>query len=147
VDRLVREVKRMYPVIPFTFFARAKTDVKVGEYTIPAGWKALGCTFSTMHQPQTFSNPDKFDPDRYTDDRAEHKRSDFAFVPQGGGPIDGHRCAGEAFSTVLMKVLAVELLRGYQWTMPPQNTEFDLSAVPPTPKDRVIIQLRKAPAA
>lgn len=48
----------------------------------------------TMHEPATFPAPQTFDPDRFSPERAGDKQPDM-FIPHGGGPWDGHRCADQ----------------------------------------------------
>lgn len=146
VRRFVLEVKRFYPVVPITFFARALQPVTVGEHVIPQGWLALGATYSSLREERTFAQPNRFDPDRFAPGRAEHERHPHAFVPQGSGPAEGHRCAGEFLSGLILEIAATELSSGYDWTAPPQDLDFDLSRVPPTPKDglRVVFKPRQA---
>src|SRR5262249_61837858 len=84
-----------------------------------------------------YSDPARFDPDRFSSERAEDRRHEHAFVPQGAGPMTGHRCPGLDFATNFMAVFGAVLLRGYAWELPPQNFALDYSKVPPEPKDRL----------
>jgi len=82
-----------------------------------------------------YTNPTEFDPDRFSPERAEDKRHEHAFAPQGAGPETGHRCPGLDLATYIMEVFTAVLLRGYAWELPAQNFEMDFSKTPPEPKD------------
>jgi cytochrome P450 len=145
LERVCLETKRFYPVVPFTFFARARKDVVFNGCLIPAGMSALGCTHATARDESVFADPERFDPDRFGPERAEHRRHEYAFVAQGGGALTGHRCAGELFSLVVMKVFAAHLLRDYTWALPPQDLSLDMSRIPPTPRDGLRATIRRTP--
>ena len=65
-----------------------------------------------------------------------------AFVPQGAGPVNRHRCPGLDFATYCMAVFAVVLVRGFAWRLPAQNLELDFSKTPPEPKDALRATVR-----
>jgi fatty-acid peroxygenase len=120
------------PILPLTFFGRVKQEMTFQGLRIPAGHRAIGCIGATLLDPSTFAEPDRFDPDRWLNPSEQQKK---AWVPHGGGnPADGHRCAGEALADLMMRALAVHLLRAYEWTFDPgQNfapTKDKLFATP-----------------
>lgn len=65
----------------------------------------IACLRGTMHDPATFSAPQIFDPDRFSAERAEDKQPN-RFIPHGGAPWDGHRCAGQRLAEFMMQVYA-----------------------------------------
>ena len=69
----------------------------------------------THHDPRIWSQPWRFDPDRFGPERAEHKRHAYAFVPFGGG---AHTCIGKSFAYMLAKVFLHQLLLRYRWRVP-----------------------------
>jgi len=55
-----------------------------------------------------YPDPERFDPDRWL---TASERQQKAWIPHGGGlPAEGHRCAGEALATLMLKVFAVRML-------------------------------------
>jgi cytochrome P450 len=131
---VVNEVKRMTPIIP-AIFGKAKKGFEFDGMSVPAGWMVMWAVTPSHVAQSVYSDPQKFDPDRFSPERAEEKRHEHAFVPQGAGPVTGHRCPGLDFATYLMEVFAIVLLRGYDWKLPPQSFETDGSKTPPEPKD------------
>jgi cytochrome P450 len=128
--QVLMEVKRLCPVIP-AVFGRTKTSFEIDQVTIPAGWMVMWALPACHTTHGVYSEPARFDPGRFSPERAEDRRHEHAFVPQGAGPASGHRCAGLDFATYLMAVFAVVLLRGYDWDLPPQSFDYDWSKIPP----------------
>jgi retinoid hydroxylase len=132
--QFVNEVKRLCPILP-AVFGKTKKPLDFGGVSVPAGWMVMWAVTPSHVAQSMYTNPTAFDPDRFSPERAEDKRHEHAFAPQGAGPVTGHRCPGLDFATYFMEVFAVVLLRGYSWKLPPQNFELDFSKTPPEPKD------------
>jgi len=132
--QVVNEVKRLCPIVPVVF-GKTKQPFELEGISVPAGW-AIMWALGPSHAAQgVYTNPDKFDPERFSPERAEDKRHEHAFVPQGAGPMTGHRCPGLDFATYFMAIFAVVLLRDYSWQLPPQALDMVWSKTPPEPKD------------
>ena len=143
LDQVVMEVKRTCPNVP-VIFGKAKAPITIGAMTIPAGWNVMWA-LSEHNQNRSFSEPEKFDPDRFSDARAEQKKSPHAFTPQGLGSIErAHRCAGYDYSTLFMQLFTVLLLRSYRWEVPPQDLSLQWGKIPPEFKTGLRVVVRKA---
>ena len=142
LDSFVREVRRHNRIFASTFLKRVAKAFEYGGYRVPAGWKAIGGIYATMQDPAVFADPAKFDADRFGPDRAEHLKEPNGYIPQGGGPPDGHRCPGEDLTTIVMKVVAARLLQSYTWELPPQDLTLD-SSPNPLPRDGVKVRFRR----
>jgi cytochrome P450 len=134
LTQVVMEVKRMTPIIP-AVFGKSRTAFDVNGVTVPTGWMVLWALIPSHTTHSVYSAAATFDPDRFGPVRAEEKRHEHAFVPQGAGPATGHRCPGLDFATYTMEIFAVVLLRSYAWALPPQNFDLDWSKTPPEPKE------------
>ena len=92
-ERVVKESLRLYP--PASAILRlAVEESEIGGYRIPKNSSIGMSAWVTHHDPRFFPDPEKFDPDRWTD---EFQRSlpRFAFFPFGGGP---RVCIGAQFA-------------------------------------------------
>jgi cytochrome P450 len=139
--QVVNEVKRLCPIVA-AVFGKARRDFEFAGATVPAGWMVMWAPRPSHVAFGVYDEPEKFDPDRFAPERAEDKRHEHAFVPQGAGPATGHRCPGLDLATVIMEIFAIALLRGYTWDLPPQNLETDWSRTPPEPKDGLRAKVR-----
>jgi cytochrome P450 len=134
LEQVVLETKRACANVPVSF-GKAKTDFVIGGFTIPKGTFVFMSVYANNIDGGSFSEPEKFDPDRFSPGRAEHQKHKHAYQPQGAGPETGHRCAGVDFSSVFMKAFTALSVRDLKWTLPEQDLEVRWDVVPPEPKD------------
>ncbi len=131
-----REVLRAYPIAPTTFIGVARRDLEHAGYAIRAGWKGAGAIWATLHDGTTFRDPARFDAERLGDD-ALRALPDGAYVPQGGGPRDGHRCAGEALIQAVMPAFLGWFTRRYDVAWPAQDVSPAGAGLGPLPRSGV----------
>lgn len=125
LDQVIKEIERLYPPVGGGF-RRVVKPFEFNGYRVPAGWQALYRINAAHRDPKCFTNPEAFDPDRFSPERAEQKRYDFSLVGFGGGP---RICLGLAFAQMEMKVVTSLLLRQFQWTLAP-NQDLSLLTIP-----------------
>jgi cytochrome P450 len=143
LQRFTMEVRRLSPVV-HVFFGKARQTFEFKGYTIPQGWMVLWGHRSSQLSDEIYSQPEKFDPDRFVASRAEHHRHAHAFVPNGAGPATGHKCAGYEFAPLLLEVFTVELLRGYRWEwVKPQDFGYNWAKVPPEPREGLRVRVHR----
>ncbi|PSN38879.1 hypothetical protein C0J52_18964 [Blattella germanica] len=111
LDQVVSETLRKYP--PLTILNREVTK----EYTIPGtdvvvekGTPALIPVKAIHHDPKYYPNPDKFDPDRFSEEEKQ-KRHPYVYLPFGEGP---RICIGMRFGLMQSKVGLVSLLSKFK---------------------------------
>ncbi len=137
------EIRRLAPVV-FVFFGKARETFEFEGYTVPKGWQVLWGHRSSHIRPETYRQPEEFDPSRFEPPREEHRRHEHAFVPNGAGPVTGHKCAGYEFAPTLLQIFLIELYRSHEVAIPrPQNLDLDWSKVPPEPKDGLRAAIRR----
>lgn len=122
LDQVLKEVERLYPPIAGGFRGVIEPFVFNG-YSVPKGWMALYRIDATHRDERVYTKPERFDSDRFSPERSEHKNIDYSLVGFGGGP---RVCLGVAFAQVEMKIFAAHLLRRYAWEiLPEQNLALD----------------------
>ena len=107
---MINESLRLVTPLPFNV-RQAVRDTELLGYFIPAGtninlWPGLN-----HRLPELWTDPEKFDPDRFAKPRTEHKRHRYAFAPFGGG---AHKCIGMVFGQLEVKTVIHRLLRQYR---------------------------------
>ncbi|XP_076276569.1 uncharacterized protein LOC143207240 [Lasioglossum baleicum] len=70
------------------------------------------------HDPQYFSDPNVFDPDRFSDERKQDIEK-MSFIPFGEGP---RMCVGMRMAMLMMKCCLVSLLNNYKIELSPKTT-------------------------
>jgi cytochrome P450 len=143
VHQACLESRRHSAVVGLTFFATVKEAFDFKGHHVPAGWKAFGLIGCTMKDEGTFTTPAKYDPDRFGPERKEHCRYANAYVAQGGGPEDGHRCAAEKLVHVVMSSLTARLLRDFVWELPEQNLAPTVGKISATPVDGLKVVMKR----
>ena len=147
---MTMEARRVNPVLANTFLWRVKKAAVFNKYQVPEDWKALGGLYATMHIPETFDDPSVFDPERFSKTRSPGRPPN-SYCPHGASSekdlkaktwYNGHRCGGEPFVDMLMKVVAVHLLREYTWTLLPQDLEYTTGTLFPVPRDGLQVHFR-----
>ena len=139
----IQEVKRVGLIIPITALGLARRDFEVDGHRIPKGWLVTWSTHAShvVGRTSTYTDPARIDLDRYDAPRSEASQP-HSFAPQGPGEaLTSHRCAGVEYSTLVMQVFFVELLRGPAFRLPPQDLELDHSSLPAKWKDGLRVQL------
>jgi cytochrome P450 len=125
LDQILKEVERLYPPVGGGFRGVVKPFTFQGYY-VPKGWIVSYRIISSHQDSQIFSNPKTFDPDRFSPERAEHKKKEYSLVGFGGGP---RFCLGYAFAQMEMKIFASLLLRYCQWDILPDQ-DLTLEPIP-----------------
>lgn len=110
LERVLKEVLRLYP--PAWIIGRETLhDVTLVDGTeIPAKTTVFMAPLMLHRRPEYFSNPDRFDPDRWlTADPPP-----FAYVPFGGG---ARRCIGEEFAMREAAIVLQALTSRFRFTL------------------------------
>ncbi|XP_049869418.1 uncharacterized protein LOC126369166 [Pectinophora gossypiella] len=98
-------------------------DKATEDYIIHKGEGLMIPVWSIQRDPQYFPDPEKFDPERFSEEN-KHKIKPFTYMPFGLGP---RNCIGSRFALCKVKVLVYQLLRHME--------------VVPGPKTRIPVQL------
>jgi len=135
LEAFVQEVRRYYPFFP-AVVGKARKEFDFNGEHVPAGRRVVLDLYGTDHHPNSWSNPEVFDPDRFThwaDDR-------YTLIPQGGGDYaTGHRCAGEWAVLDLMRTAVRLLTTEMTYQLPQQDLTVRLNRIPAIPESRVVL--------
>jgi cytochrome P450 len=108
-ESVIKETMRLFP--PAWALARtAIEDFQLGGYRIPAGANVVMSPWIMHRDPRFFSDPEKFDPGRWSAEKS-HKLSRFAYFPFGGGP---RQCIGASFAMMEAVLLLATIARRFQ---------------------------------
>jgi len=125
LERVLKESMRLYPPA-WTTGREANEDVVIGGTRVPRGAQILLSQWVVHRDPRWFPNPEGFDPDRWSDERAAGLPK-FAYFPFGGGPrvcIGNHFAMMEAtmMLSLIVRDWRVELLPGQTLVLKPSVT-------------------------
>lgn len=131
IRRVIEETLRLYPPA-WMFWRTAAADDLIDGYTIPTGAKVLLSPYVTHRQATYWENPEGFDPDRFTPERAA-QRPRFAYFPFGGGP---HQCIGNHLAMMEAQLAIAMITQAYHLHLQPGH---------PTVSSHLTPTLRPAP--
>jgi cytochrome P450 len=139
MDLVMNESLRMVTPLPLNFRRTVRDTDLLGHY-VPAGTDVVTWPALNHRLPEIWTDPDKFDPDRFAEPRAEHKKHRYAFAPFGGG---AHKCIGMVFGQLEIKTVMHRLLRRYRLELvrPDYKPRYDWGGMP-VPIDGMPIVLR-----
>lgn len=121
---VMKESLRLHPPVPVMARKTVK-DTEILGVEIPAGRLTSIMPLYSHHMPEYWTDPEIFDPERFSDERREDKSHRFAWEPFGGGV---HKCLGMIFANLESKLVLSALLRHFEWSVP-------LDYVPPMKND------------
>ena len=104
--RVAMETLRLHPVSPAVLRTTANSFEFAG-YRVPAGTQVMIGTAVGHTLEEYFPDPERFDIDRYTPARGEHRQRG-AYVPFGAG---NHRCLGSGLVPVQLALTMATMLR------------------------------------
>ena len=115
-EMILAESMRLYP--PAWAIGRlALKDHELGEYTIPAKSLVLLSPYVTHRDARFFQEPERFDPERWTQEERA-RQPQFAYFPFGGGP---RRCVGESFAWMEGILLIATLAQNWRMRLAPNH--------------------------
>jgi sterol 14-demethylase len=112
LENVVKEVLRLHPPLIF-LIRKVMKDFHFKGYTVKAGKYVCASPRVSHRIAEIFPEPEKFDPDRYLEDRQEDAQP-FSWIAFGGGK---HKCTGNAFAMLQLKAIFSILLRRYTFEL------------------------------
>ncbi|WP_370331850.1 cytochrome P450 [Mycolicibacterium hippocampi] len=139
LDAAFKEILRMYAPAG-TLFRQAIEDTEVAGHYIPRKSQVAINVYASMRLSDWWPDPDRFDPGRFLDGADAALVHRYAFAPFGGGV---HKCIGQQFADMNVKVIMHQLLRHFDWSVPGGYRPRLTWGTGPTPADGLPITLRR----
>ncbi|KAJ8771658.1 hypothetical protein K2173_026835 [Erythroxylum novogranatense] len=105
-NKVINETLRQSPVLPW-LSRKAVQDFEIDGYKIKKGWSINLDVGSIHHDPEIFSQPQKFDPSRF-----DAPVKPFTFLGFGSGP---RMCPGMNLARIEICVFVHHLVTRYKW--------------------------------
>ena len=117
----------------------AVADDEIMGFRIREGDVVMPFFYATHRHPEFWQDPERFDPSRFSPEHAQ-KRHVWSYIPFSNGQ---RRCIGDMFSLVETVVLLAQLLRRFELTVAPGQSEVKPVAMVTVRPDRPVnISLR-----
>ncbi len=125
LEMIVKESMRLYPVAGFLFGREAVEDVELGGHQLGRGSWVMIAPYVVHRDPRNFSDPETFDPDRFSTERIGDIPA-YAYIPFGGGP---RTCIGNALATMQIVLMAATVLQRFRVSLEQGPPQIELEIV------------------
>ena len=131
-EMIAKETMRLYPPA-YAVGREALEDVTFGGFKIPKGGQVFAFQWVTQRDERYFENPDRFEPERWTPERADDIPK-YAYFPFGGGP---RQCIGNYFAMMEVILLLATIGQRYSFAMAPDQKVELLPVLSLRPKQNI----------
>jgi len=138
----VKETLRLTPPI-IVIWRTAEVDFKFKEYVIPKDTLVMVAPSGYSRSKfAVYSDPDKFDPDRFSVERAEDRKAPYSFFSFSAGR---HACVGEKFAYLQIKSIFSILVRKFELELIGKLSDYpvDNTSLLAGPKGPIQIKYRR----
>lgn len=126
-----KEAIRLHPPVPF-ISRRTVAACELSGLRLPAQAPVAVCSLVTHFSDKYWTDPFRFDPQRFGADRAEDRCHSHAYYPFGGG---SHMCLGMHFANLQVKMILHQFLQRFRMQLEPGH-QVKMMPIPiPHPKD------------
>jgi len=141
-EMVLKESMRLYPAV-WGLGRRAIAECELGGYRIPAGTNVFMFQWFTQHDPRFFSDPERFDPERWREDPVRSgKIPRFAYFPFGGGP---RVCVGASFAMIEATLLLAMIQQKFHLHLVPGKRVEPVGTVTLRPKHGIHVTAHRRP--
>ena len=124
LDCVIKEAQRLCPTLA-QVNRECSEDYDLNGINIPAGTEILIPIYFLHHDPDAWTDPEKFDPERFQSPRKDARHA-LQFLPFGAGP---RNCIGMRFALMEIKIALVKILTKFRFEKSPE-TQVPLAIQP-----------------
>ncbi|KAF7845598.1 cytochrome P450 82G1-like [Senna tora] len=118
LQAIIKETLRLYPPAPLTGIREAMQDCSLAGYHVPKGTRLLVNIWKIQRDPQIWSNPNEFQPERFLKDPHQHLEfkggMNFEYIPFSFGR---RSCPGMTFGLQVINLTLARLLQGFDMSV------------------------------
>jgi cytochrome P450 len=136
--KVIKEAMRIEPavsVVPRYILE----DQTIGSYHLKARSIVLLPIYIVHHDEHLWSQPDVFDPERFTPE-AEAKQHKYAYMPFGGGP---RVCIGNHFAMMESQLILATIASRFKLTLVSQTAPEPIRLITTFPKDGLMMKVEQ----
>ncbi|KAJ0444430.1 putative geraniol 8-hydroxylase [Helianthus annuus] len=109
---VIKETLRLHPPVTFLVPHKAITDVEIKGYMVPKDAQIMCNLWAMGQDPNVWSNPQRFEPERFLDVGIDFKGRDFEFIPFGAGR---RMCPGLPLADIMLHLMLGSLIHKFDW--------------------------------
>lgn len=122
---VIKEGLRLHAPIPLIPRV-SREDTEIAGYLIPARAKVLVNAWGMGRDPEIWSNPESFEPERFDNNSTDFTGNHFEYIPFGAGR---RMCPGMTFGLASVELPLAHLLYNFDWKLPDGMSPNDLDMV------------------
>ncbi|KAL0424406.1 UNVERIFIED_CONTAM: cytochrome [Sesamum radiatum] len=115
LDMVVKETFRLHSVAPLLLPHYAMEDCKINGYDIPKGSRIIINTHAIGHDPNVWTDPEKFIPERFVGSDIDVRGLHFQLLPFGSGR---RGCPGIQLGLIHVRLIVSQLVHCFDWKLP-----------------------------
>nr|XP_015882391.2 cytochrome P450 71AP13-like [Ziziphus jujuba var. spinosa] len=112
---VIKEILRLHPSAPVLLPRESMEHVTIDGYDIPAKTRIFVNAWAIGRDPESWEDPEIFEPERFMGSTIDFKGLDFELIPFGAGR---RGCPGIAFGTASIELALAQLLHSFDWELP-----------------------------
>ncbi|KAL5541017.1 hypothetical protein UlMin_042590 [Ulmus minor] len=114
LQAIVKEVFRLHPVGPLLLPRRAVADVEIAGFTVPKGAQIFINIWAIGRDPNTWNDPNSFNPERFLGSELDVKGRNFELLPFGGGR---RICPGLPLAMRILHLVLGTSIHSFDWKL------------------------------
>ncbi|XP_022851321.1 cytochrome P450 CYP736A12-like [Olea europaea var. sylvestris] len=115
LDMVVKETFRLHPVAPLLIPHYSLEDCTVDGYHIPKDARIIVNTFALGRDPNAWTDPEKFNPERFVGSSIDLRGQHFQLLPFGSGR---RGCPGMQLGLIMVRFIVAQLVHCFDWKLP-----------------------------
>ena len=142
VEKIAKESMRLYPPA-YGVGREAIKEFELGGYRIPAKAQLFMFQWVTQRDPRYFSEPNRFYPERWTEEFS-NSLPKYAYFPFGGGP---RACIGNYFAMMEVVLLLATIGQRFQFSLLPEHKVSLMPSMSLRPAEGIHVRVARRQAA
>ncbi|XP_009778849.1 cytochrome P450 77A1 isoform X2 [Nicotiana tabacum] len=127
LNAVVKELLRKHPPTYFVLTHAVTEPVKLGGYDIPTDASVEFFSHGISHDPNIWSDPEKFDPDRFLSGREDADITGVTKVKMMPFGVGRRICPGLGLGTVHVNLMLARMVQEFEWSAYPEKSKVNFS--------------------
>jgi len=112
---VIKESLRLHPPAPLLLPRECGETCEIDGYHIPVKSKVIVNAWAIGRDPNSWTDPERFYPERFIDSAVDYKGNNFELIPFGAGR---RICPGITFGLMNVELTLALLLHHFDWELP-----------------------------
>ncbi|XP_038690092.1 cytochrome P450 71D11-like [Tripterygium wilfordii] len=121
---ILKETLRIHPPLPFLLPRENSERCQINGYEIPAKTKVIVNAWAILRDPEYWTEPERFYPERFINSSVDYKGTSFEYIPFGAGR---RLCPDMTFGLANVELSLSQLLYYFDWNLPGGMKHQDLN--------------------